>query len=59
MVVILGQQGSVGEKSTVILCTYINRHAGIPNKKQIQDRNNVRVLALQCLGIREIGLSQI
>ena len=41
MVVTLGQQYNVGEKSTVILYTYINRHAGTPNKKQKQNRNNV------------------
>ena len=31
----------VGEKPTVILYTYIDRHAGTPNIKQKQDRNNV------------------
>ena len=37
MVVTLGQQYHVGEKPTVILLyTYINRHAGIPDKKQKQ-----------------------
>ena len=30
MKVTLGQQYNVGEKPTVILYTYINRHAGIP-----------------------------
>ena len=39
MVVTLGQQDNVGEKPTVILYTYINRHAGTPDKKQ--NRNNV------------------
>ena len=34
MVVTLGQQYNVGEKPTVVLYTYINRHAGTPNKKQ-------------------------
>ena len=33
VVVILGQQYDVGEKPTVKLCTYINRHAGLPEKK--------------------------
>ena len=28
----LGQQYNVGEKPTVILYTYINRHAGTPEK---------------------------
>ena len=42
-VVALGQQYNVGEKPTVILYTYINRHAGIPNKKLKQNRNNAVV----------------
>ena len=33
MVITLGQQYNVGEKPTVILYTYINRHAGTPTKK--------------------------
>ena len=36
MVVILGQQYNVGEKPTVILYTYIDRHAGTPDKHQTQ-----------------------
>ena len=32
MVITFGQQYNVGEKPTVILCTFINRHAGTPNK---------------------------
>ena len=43
MVVTLGQQYNVGEKPTVILYTYINRHAGTPDKKQKQNRNNIVV----------------
>ena len=34
MVVTSGQQYHVEEKPTVILYTYINRHAGIPNKNE-------------------------
>ena len=34
MVVTLGKQYYVGEKPTVILYTYINYHAGTPDKKQ-------------------------
>ena len=35
MVVTLGQQyNNIGEKSTVILYTYINRHAETPEKQQ-------------------------
>ena len=30
-----------GEKPTVILYTYINRHAGTPDKKQKQNRNDI------------------
>ncbi|CAM9569335.1 unnamed protein product [Ascophyllum nodosum] len=33
MVITLGQQYNVGEKPTVILYAYINRHAGKPTKK--------------------------
>ena len=36
MVITLGQQYNVGEKPTVILYTYINRHAGTPEKQQKQ-----------------------
>ena len=31
---LLGQQYNVGEKPTVILYTYINHHAGTPEKQQ-------------------------
>ena len=34
MVVPLGQQYNIGEKLTVILHSYINRHAGTPEKQQ-------------------------
>ena len=34
VVTLLGQQYNTGEKPTVILYTYINRHAGTPDKKQ-------------------------
>ena len=36
MVLALGQQYNIGEKPTVILHTYINRHAGTPEKQQKQ-----------------------
>ena len=51
MVATLGQQYNVGEKPTVILYTFINRHAGTPDKKQKQNRNNVvqRALSLRNL----------
>ena len=35
------QQYNVGEKPTVILCTYINRHAGTPEKQQKQKYSTV------------------
>ena len=41
MVITLGQQYNVGEKPTIILYTYINRHAGTPEKHQKQTRDNV------------------
>ena len=45
MEITLGQQqyNNVGEKPTVILYIYINRHAGTPEKhlKQTRDNNNV------------------
>ena len=44
MVVILGQQYNIGEKSTVILYTYINRHAGTP-EKQRKKSFVIRILA--------------
>ena len=34
MTVTLGQQYNIGEKPTVILYTYINRHAGTPEKQR-------------------------
>ena len=37
MVVTLGQEYNVGEKPTVILYTYINRHAGTPEKQRRQN----------------------
>ena len=41
MHITLGQQYNVGEKPTVILCIYINRHAGTPKKHFTQTRDNV------------------
>ena len=34
MTVTLGQQYNIGEKPTVVLYTYINRHAGTPEKQR-------------------------
>ena len=41
MEITLDQQYNVGEKPTVILSIYINRHAGTPEKQYKQTRNNV------------------
>ena len=41
MVVTLGQQYNVEEMPIVLLYTCIIRHAGTPDKKQKQNRNNV------------------
>ena len=38
VVVTLVQQYNVGEKPTAILYTYINRHAGTPEKQQKQEQ---------------------
>ena len=40
MVVTLGQQYNIGEKPTVILYSYINRHAGTPDKRRIQSASS-------------------
>ena len=37
MVVTFGQQYNIGEKPTVILYSYINRHAGTPDKQRRQN----------------------
>ena len=37
IVVTLGQQYNIGEKPTVILYTYINRHAGTQEKQRRQN----------------------
>ena len=40
MVVTLGQQYNIGEKPTVILYTYINHHAGTPEKQRKKQKQN-------------------
>ena len=37
MVVTLGQQYNIGENPTVVLYSYINRHAGTPEKQRRQN----------------------
>ena len=43
MVVPLGQQYNIGEKRTVILYTYINRHAGTPQKQRKQKHCSMNI----------------
>ena len=44
MVVTLGQQYNIGEKPTVILYTYINRHAGAPEKQRRQNSTSSNII---------------
>ena len=49
MVVTLDQQYNVGEKPIVLLYTYINRHAGTPDKKkQCSSTSSNRVVIIYC-----------
>ena len=55
MVVTLGQHNNVGEKPTVILYTYINRHAGtLKDTKQNKTRTKV-TMSLDYNSIYNIG----
>ena len=47
MVVTLGQQYNVGEKPAVVLYTYVNLHAGTPNKTKTKGHDDE--LGLQLL----------
>ena len=47
MVVPLGQQYNIEEKPTVILYSYINRHAGTPEKQQRQ--NSLKKRKILCV----------
>ena len=57
MVVTLGQQYNVGEKPIVILYTYINRHAGTPEKQQKQKQcstsSNMVVIIYSYIGCKD------
>ena len=44
MVVTLGQQYNIGEKLTIILYTYINRHAGAPEKQRRQNSTSSNII---------------
>ena len=48
MVVTLGQQYNIGEKPTVILYTYINRHAGTPEKQRKKTPPSKMVVIIYC-----------
>ena len=47
MVVTLGQQYNIEEKPTVILYTYINRHAGTQEKQRKTQKQNITLIAMQ------------
>ena len=52
MVVTLGQQYSIGEKPTVILYTYINRHDWIEKRRKIKEkRENSKVEGVSSSGV--------
>ena len=57
MVVELGQQYHVGEKYTVILYTYINRHAGTPNKTKMKDTMSLDYSSVCKIGSRVVWVS--
>ena len=48
MVVSSGQQYNFGEKATVILYTYINRHAGTPEKQREQNSASSNMVVIIC-----------
>ena len=49
MIVTLDQQYNIGEKPTVILYTYINRHAGTPEKQRRQkSTSSNKVVIIYC-----------
>ena len=57
MVVTLGQPYNIGEKPTVILYTYINRHAGTPNKTKIKDTMSLVYSSVCNIGSRVVWVS--
>ena len=52
MVIILGQQYNIGEKPTVILYTYINRHAGTPAKQRRQNSTSSNIIIYCYIGYK-------
>ena len=59
MVVTSGQQYNVGEKPTVVLYTYINRHAGINIKTKTEGRMFLLVFLLFAHTQRMLRASRI
>ena len=61
MEITLGQQCNVGEKPTVILYTYINRHAGTPGKNSKIKTETVRYFQhahfIPIVGVGKRGVS--
>ena len=55
MVVTYGQQYHVGEKPTVVLYTYINRHAGTPSKTETADTMSLDRAQFFTLGLFSNG----
>ena len=53
MVVTLGQQYNIGEKPTVILYTYINRHAGTPEKQRRQNSTSSNIIIYCYIGYKD------
>ena len=53
MVVTLGQQYNIGEKPTVILYTYINRHAGTAKNKIKNSTSNMVVIIYCYIGCED------
>ena len=56
MVVTLGQQYNIGEKPTVTLYTYFNRHAETPEKqreKKINSTSNTVVIIYCYIGCKD------
>ena len=47
MEITLGQQYNVGEKPTVMLCIYINRHAETPEKHYVVASHIQRIIGCQ------------
>ena len=44
--VTLGQQYNIGKKPTVVLYTYINRHAGTPEKQRRQNSTSSNMVVI-------------